>query len=553
MHMKARSFLRATLLPLCLLTGQAWSGGEQEVLVKLRPGRQADFVASLAADVQIQRSHHLSIGDYVVLKGSPSNREDWLQKLRLHPSVAQAEPNSTWWVQGEKVAEVELFSDEYFSMLWGMVNTGGNEPDDTGVLSMEVGVPGADIGALEAWRVTRGSRKVVIAVVDSGVDYTHPDLVDNIWTNPGEIPGNGIDDDKNGYVDDVHGWNFYSGTADPMDRTGHGTHCAGTIGASHENGGVKGVMAEVQIMPVRFIGSNGGGSTDAAVAAVDYAVRMGADIISASWGGGDFSFALKDAINAAAKKGILFVAAAGNKGTDNDAITHYPDGYDLPNIIAVASHTHRDTLASSSHFGKKSVDIAAPGKNILSTIPGGKFAVYSGTSMATPHVSGALGLLLSRAGRLSLSQVKERLRETSEPGEVYRRTTAAGGRLNAANLVNNNRSPRIRPVTGPWVPVDLPATVESTHPYRAYTTVSNTVQVPGAKYLRVVVDKLDTEKNYDFLNLWDANGSIVQKLTGNGTSLTSEYAEGESLTLEFKSDKGINGWGFRIKRVEAIY
>ncbi|WP_442919568.1 S8 family serine peptidase [Methanoculleus sp.] len=249
-------------------------------------------------------------------------------------------------------------NDPQFSNLWGLYNTGQT-------INGKTGTADADIDAPEAWPITTGSRNVIVAVIDSGVMYTHPDLAANIWTNPGEVPDNGVDDDDNGYIDDVYGWDFYDDDNNPGDLNGHGTHCAGTIAAVGNNSlGVAGVMWDAKIMPLRFLGPDGKGDTEDAIRAIKYATMMGADVISCSWGGGGYSQALADAI---AETPALVVCAAGNDALNNDLNPHYPSSYASENILAVAASTNTEQLASFSHFGATSVDVAAPGENILST------------------------------------------------------------------------------------------------------------------------------------------------------------------------------------------
>lgn len=260
----------------------------------------------------------------------------------------------------------------------------------------------ADIDAAQAWNYGTSS-SVVVAVIDTGIDYNHVDLASNIWTNSREVAGNGVDDDRNGYTDDVRGWNFVSDNNNPMDDNGHGTHVAGTIGAVGNNGiGVSGIAWSVKVMALKFMDSTGSGMLSDAVAAIDYARANGAKIINASWGGGGFSSALQTAITRFQNAGGIFVAAAGNESSNNATTASYPANYS--GVISVAASTSSDTLASFSNYGTN-VDIAAPGQNIFSTIPGNRYASYSGTSMASPHVAGALALLWGQAPSLTATQL----------------------------------------------------------------------------------------------------------------------------------------------------
>jgi len=308
-------------------------------------------------------------------------------------------------------------NDPLFSSLWAMRSP---QPSAGG------------IDAVHAWSVTTGSTSNVIAVTDTGVDRTHPDLQGNLWVNAGEIPGNGIDDDHNGYVDDVNGWDFYNFDNDPADGNGHGTHIAGTIAARGNNSiGVTGVCWSAQIMPLKLLSDSGSAYTSDAVAAVTYASRMGARISNNSWGGGGYSQSLYDAIKAAGSQGSLFVTTAGNNNADNDATPYYPANYPLECILSVAATDRDDQLAYFSNYGANTVHLTAPGVDILSLRPGGQYATLSGTSIAAPHVAGTAGLLLARNPSLTVNQMKQLIIFGSDSIGTLGGKIASQGRLNA--------------------------------------------------------------------------------------------------------------------------
>ena len=353
-----------------------------------------------------------------------------------------------------------IASDTSFAYQWALQNTG-----QTG------GTPGMDISAPQAWDITTGSRNVVVAVIDSGIDVTHPDLAGNIWTNPGEVAGNGIDDDRNGFVDDVHGWNFAGNNSDVSDGYGHGTHVAGIIGAIGNNGiGVSGVNWQVSIMALRVQDNSGVGYTSAVVGALQYATRMRRDfginivVTNNSWESvGGYSAGIEDLIRQQGQAGITFVAAAGNHGTDNDLLPRYPGNYNLPNVISVASLTASGDLAGSSDYGLTTVDLAAPGTLIQSTWKGGGYAALSGTSMAAPQVSGVVALLAAAKPGITVAEVRAAILGRTTPVAALAGKTVTGGRLNAfAALASLNvaAAPVPPPTSSPVVtvtPAPVPA------------------------------------------------------------------------------------------------
>jgi subtilisin family serine protease len=346
--------------------------------------------------------------------------------LERDPRVRYAEPNVRFH------ADVSP-NDPSFPQLWGLDNSGQAVQGASGTAD-------ADIDAPEAWAHSTGSAAVTVGVIDTGIDYTHPDLAANIWINPGEnctgCRNDGVDNDGNGYVDDWHGWDFLNNDNNPFDDNGHGTHVAGTIGAVGGNGtGVTGVNWSVRLMPLKFLGADGSGDAADAVRAVLYASSMGAVATNNSWGGDGYSQALADAIQYANDHGSLFVAAAGNSFSDNDADENFPSNYDLPDVVAVASTDNRDARSWFSNYGRRTVDLGAPGSSILSTWPGGGYRYLDGTSMATPHVTGAVALAKAAFPDATSFGLKALLLRTVDPNAALATKTVSGGRLNVGNAL----------------------------------------------------------------------------------------------------------------------
>lgn len=318
------------------------------------------------------------------------------------------------------------------------INAVANDPD----ISKQWGLSNSrdtDIDAPEAWNNhTKGSKSVIVAVVDTGIDYRHEDLKNNMWKNPKERAGNGKDDDGNGYIDDIYGYDFANNDSDPKDDNKHGTHCAGIIGAEGGNSkGGSGVNQVVSLMALKFLTSNGSGSSSGAAKAIEYAADNGADIISASWGGYSYSATIEDAIKYAKNRDVLFLAASGNDNKNTDQEPFYPACYDLSNIISVGASDNEDKKASFSNYGKNSVDIFSPGVSIYSTVLNNRYDYLSGTSMATPFVAGTAALLKAKNSTLTFSQLKDTILKNGDKKSSLKNYSSTGSRLNANSALSN--------------------------------------------------------------------------------------------------------------------
>ena len=461
---------------------------EGELLVKFKSGIIGTSSLKLHQAVGASVSNRFTVVpnlEHVKLPAGVSVKDAILQYMS-DPNVEYAEPNYIIGALDRKP------NDTYFGNQWALLNTG----------SYANGTPGADISAPKAWDISTGSSSIVVAVLDTGIDYNHPDLVGNIWTNPGEVIGDengdgcpGIcgvdddgdgkvdedslgrqpggagytndlkdDDDENGYIDDYKGWNFVGDNNDPMDDNGHGTHVAGIIGAVGDNGtGVAGVMWNVKLLPLKIMGADGTGNINDLIAAINYAVLLknkGVNIkaMNASIGTAAYSQSFKDAIASANTAEILFIAAAGNGGgplcgdgnaNNNDLSPCYPASYNLPNIISVAATDQNDRIASFSNYGPTTVHVAAPGVYVLSTIPHDAYLDKDfnlGTSMAAPHVSGLAGLLFSyydgnQNTKFDYSKVRNTILRCVDKKETLEGWIQKGGRINAYKAVASLLTP----------------------------------------------------------------------------------------------------------------
>ncbi len=501
---------------------------EQQVLDRHQLSRIAQFNAI--------RVDHVAIDDQV----------DVLEKIRQleqDPDVLYAEPNYIYQPTG--------LPNDWNAKLWGLHNDGTYGSTD------------ADIDAREAWNISTGHSSVVVAVTDSGVDWDHPDLEDNIWVNPGEINGNGIDDDHNGYVDDIIGWDFASGDNNPNDEDGHGSHVAGVIGATGDNGsGIVGVNWDVSIMPLKIMGAYGA-STTACVRGIQYAVDNGAQVINASWGGPGASQAIYDAIAYANDHGVLFVTASGNEGRNSDSMSNYPNNYNLPNIISVGSTSVNDRMSNFSNYGASTVDLCAPGEGIYSTYRNGGYAWEDGTSMASPFVAGAAALALSVDPNLGAGELKTLLMQTGDPLNDLQGYTVSGRRLNVYTLLSavagsgGSQPPEEEPppeeeepppTSGNWTWVDYG--VSSAHPYANDFSGFAEIKQPGAAEIRLVFDRFELEQGYDFVKLVDGHGTEAASYTGLLGQLVTDPVGGDTVTLWLETDESVTEYGIDLAGYE---
>ena len=404
--------------------------GRPEVLVKFRSGVSLESIESITSRMNDRVEDRIeNIAGWTAIDDLDNADADAIvAKYSSLPEVEYAEQNFEISLDEADPLQPILPHDPQFNDQWALANSG-----------QRGGKQGADISATLAWARTTGSEDLVVAVLDSGVDYTHEDLVSNMWVRPSDMAP--YNDTELGTVDDLNGYNAINGNSDPMDDNGHGTHCAGIIGAEGENDlGIAGVNWNVRIMPLKFMNSGGFGTTKDAIEAINYVIdrkKAGVNvrIISASWGSTQKSRALEDVIRKAYENDILFVAAAGNATTDNDRRPHFPSSYDVPNVISVAALDRNDQLAKFSNYGAKSVAVAAPGVEILSTWLGNQYEEKSGTSMATPVIAGVAALILAENPRMSVDDLRKKILDSSDPIIALKGKTVTGGRINAAKAL----------------------------------------------------------------------------------------------------------------------
>ncbi len=377
-----------------------------ELIVRFESGVSAAESRAIVSEADSTIDQRLPDKSAVVSVETGQSTAQAVQEIQAQDGVAYAEPNY--------LVHRQAWTNDPFltnGTLWGLFK----------------------VKAPTAWNAARGDGAIV-AVLDSGIALDHPDLVNNIWQNPSELD-DGVDNDGNGFADDIYGADWVHGDGMPDDEDGHGTHVAGTIAADADDGNpAVGVAPGARVMPLKFLDGQGSGNVGDAIAAIDYAVANGADVINASWGGPDYSTALEDAIRRAGDAGVIVATAAGNDASDNDSTPTYPSSMSLPNLISVAATDSEGKPASFSNYGRYSVDLAAPGVDIYSTV-GGSYEAWSGTSMATPFVAGVAALLRSAEPGISASAAVDAIRQGVRPLRTLDGVVLTGGQVDAVGAL----------------------------------------------------------------------------------------------------------------------
>lgn len=447
--------------------------------------------------------------------------------------------------------------DPFLIKQWWLINEG--QADDAG----QVGVAGADPGVFEALGTMASQKPVVLAILDSGLDLTHEDIDPAcLWTNPGESgtdasgrdrASNGVDDDANGYVDDVHGWNFVRNTNDIQEDQWHGTHCGGLVSAATGNArGIAGAYPPVKIMLVKVFGLGGLLSSEEIARGVRYAVDNGARVLSNSYGTPSYVEIFGDVIRYTESKGALFVCAAGNsrKNLDDPEDYDYPSCYGVANQLVVGASDNRDASSYFSNYGSV-VDLTAPGQAMFSLMPKSKYRTFSGTSQACPMAAGAAALLWSQHPEWTYREVKARLLDSADQRKGIARWVKSGARLNIAKAVRGVTGDRLTSYDfASWT--KKPVAIETRHPYQNEFAADFAIEVPEARAFRIHFTRFDTDKGYDRLAITDTEGRHVETLDGPRGEIFSQVIDGSSAKLAFTTSENIDGWGFKIDRIEYL-
>lgn len=481
------------IIPYSLFADQSFPYVEGEILVKFKSHVQDNAAGKRQTldTMNVNVVKHLPLNDiYLVKVSGAESVSNAINRLKGHPGIEHAEPNY------KKYLMAITPNDPLFSLQWALQK----------------------IHSTEAWQLEQGKKSIVIAIADTGIDITHQDLNANLWFNTGEIfCNNGIDDDKDGYVDDCSGINTITGSGNPMDDEGHGTHVSGIAGALGNNGiGISGVNWHVSLMALKFIGADGTGTLADELEAIEFARQKGVEVFNMSFGGYGYSDIEKQAMTNAG--GILFVAAACNDASNNDYSPCYPASYDLPNLISAAASDQNDNLASFSNYGRNSVSVAAPGVSIESTYLGNTYQSLNGTSMSTPFVSGLAALILARNPGLSVAQLKDRILRTVDIIPALQGKTLTGGRINAYRALTES-------VVGPYI--------YSISPERG--PVGSNITIRGSNF-KTITGKVIFEGGIEApVSFWSNEKIIVQVPQGAITGLIRvTTSEGTSNGVNFE-------------------
>lgn len=504
------------------------SADAHEFVVKLKAPPQS--IEKFIRETQSEKISAISKKEnlYLVSRNMVERQEYGMAALRAVSNVEAVEANTFY-----KLNSVP--NDPLYAIQWGLKNLDRID---------------LDIEAEKAWDITTGSDKVTVAIIDTGITLTQEDLKENIWTNEAEANGQpDVDDDGNGYVDDVHGYNFNDEDANIDDTTGHGTMTAGVVGAKGNNGvGVAGVAWNVKIMPLKYSYSDYGGTLANVLRAFEYAMDKNVDIILTPFSSTESSPLLLEAIERAQQKNILIVASAGNEADDNDVTPKYPASYEVENVLSVAALDSKGALTNYSNYGRHSVDVGAPGVNIATTDIDGYNSNWEGsTSAAAAYVAGIAALLKSNDSNLMYFDLKDRIVYSARQVASLSGKIASGGMATAYYSLINQVAPVDTSDPAGWTMLEQ--TVETPHPYNDNETTTYTVTVPNAKKFAVLFEQFELENDYDFVTMKDSTGREIGKWTGDHSGEFSPTVQGDTLTLEFTSDGSANKYGFLINKV----
>lgn len=529
-------------------TGRAQEAVPGEYVVLLKPQAQASsFMKSF--EVESHEVVGLSIRLIRVADESLMSFPSMMDQLKNLPEVELVEPNYIYHLEAgvQQTGSSEILpNDPDFKKSWGIQNNG--QPDGWG----HPGRVGVDVGVARAWTIQRGNQGLIVATIDSGINYQHPDMRNNIWTNLAEANGRaGFDDDNNGFIDDIHGYDFVNSDGDPLDDHGHGTHVASIIGARGNNQfGMVGINWEVSLMPIKFASKEGKGTLELGIRAIQYATQMGAKIINNSWGGPGYSEILSRVVEEANKKNILFVAAAGNTGCDNDSEGPiYPASLKNENVISVAAFDQQGQLWNNSCYGATSVHFGAPGVEVWG-LWGNDYRLKSGSSMAAPHVSGVAALLWANEPSLTVKEVKDRLLRTAKPLGTLSEKTITGATVDAYYALTNQIAPPDNNDPKNWRNKQS-LNVSSAHPYENDFRREWEFTFAGAREISLFFENFELERREDRIALFDRKGQQLYVLTGKTGKGWSPIVPGDYVKVVFTTSPYTSFYGFDL--TQAAY